>query len=123
MYQVEALRISQSRLAGRCGTTEPVHLAVYTSVRQNTRRAWKELLKSQCSLATHRYLRCKATWLSFICDILLAPTNLVLREHHLRLPAEKVPALPLVQVCPVLLILPADKFEDVAVRDQIQLSV
>src|SRR5260370_23161706 len=46
MYQVEALRISQSRLAGRCGTAEPVHLAAYTSARQNTRRAWKELLKS-----------------------------------------------------------------------------
>src|SRR5260370_41797392 len=61
MYQVEALRISQSRLAAGCGTAEPVHLAAYTSARQNTRRAWKELLKSQCSLATHRYLRREAT--------------------------------------------------------------
>src|ERR1700722_7510566 len=66
MYQVEALRISQSRLAGRCGTAEPVQLAVYTSARQNTRRAWRELLKSQCSLATHRYLRCEATVKSFL---------------------------------------------------------
>jgi hypothetical protein len=66
MYQVEALRISESRLAARCGMAEPVHLAAYTSARQNTRRAWKELLKSQCSLATHRYLRCKATVKSFL---------------------------------------------------------